>query len=159
MPSSEPLEYILGRRLTDLRATLATAESCTGGLVAHRITNVAGSSAFFLGGLIAYSNEVKERLLGVPAPVLAAHGAVSDPVALAMAQGARARLGSDWGLGITGIAGPGGGTPQKPVGLVYVAVAGPGGHAVTENRFRGSREEIKAQTAERALALLWEQLA
>jgi len=158
MDSAQPLEFEVGRRLSAAGATLATAESCTGGLVAHRITNVSGSSGYFLGGLVTYSNEAKVHFLGVSPDVLAAHGAVSEPVARAMAQGARRRFGADWAVGITGIAGPTGGTPQQPVGLVYIAVAGAHGAVATENRFEGSREEIKAQSAERALALLLERI-
>jgi nicotinamide-nucleotide amidase len=158
MEYAQPLEYELGRRLAASGATLATAESCSGGLIAHRITNVSGSSAYFMGGVVTYSNAAKVRFLGVSQEDLAAYGAVSEPVALAMAQGARSRFGVDWAVAVTGIAGPSGGTPQKPVGLVYIAVAGPGGAAATENRFQGSREEIKAQTAERALGLLLEQV-
>lgn len=158
MSSKERLEYVLGRCLSERKATLATAESCSGGLLAHRITNVPGSSAYFLGGLITYGNDAKVEFLGIPAHILAVHGAVSDVVAQDMAQGVRQRFGADWGIGVTGIAGPGGATAQKPVGLVYIAVAGPDVRAVTENRFSGSREEIKDQTAERALALLWEHL-
>ncbi|MDX9976048.1 MAG: CinA family protein [FCB group bacterium] len=159
MDSTQSLEEKLARRLGVTHATVATAESCTGGLVAHRITNIAGSSSYFLGGVVTYSNEAKERLLDVPRADLEAHGAVSDPVARAMAEGARKTFGAEWGIGITGIAGPGGGTAQKPVGLVYIAVAGPAGVQVSENRFQGSREHIKAQSAERALGLLLEQLA
>lgn len=107
--------------------TLATGESCTGGLVASTITDVPGSSQFFLGGVVAYANEVKEGVLGVPAALLAERGAVSEEVARALAAGARGLMGSDLGVGITGIAGPSGATPGKPVGLVYVAVSGPWG--------------------------------
>lgn len=159
MSSSDPLEDLVGRRLAETGATMATAESCSGGLIAHRITNVAGSSAYYLGGVVTYSNDAKARLLGVPESALATHGAVSEPVARAMAEGVRDRFGADWGVGVTGIAGPGGGTPQKPVGLVYIAVAGAGGTVVVENRFEGSRETIKGQTAEKALDLLREQMA
>lgn len=156
MPSAE------SRLALEMRArgvTLATAESCSGGLVAHRITNVAGSSAYFLGGMVTYSNEAKTKLLEVPLSQLEAHGAVSAPVAVAMAEGVRRAFNATWGIGVTGIAGPGGGTTEKPVGLVFISVAGPGGSVVTENRFEGSRKEIKAATAERALALLLEQLS
>lgn len=154
-----PSEHLIGARLTTIGETLATAESCSGGLIAHRLTNVPGSSAYFRGGVVAYSNDLKMVLLGVEKVDLQRHGAVSAQVAQAMAEGARQRLMAAWGLGVTGIAGPGGGTVEKPVGLVYIAVAGPGGTVVIENRFEGSREEIKAATAERALALLLEQIS
>jgi PncC family amidohydrolase len=138
--------------------TLATAESCSGGLIAHRITDVPGSSQYFRGGIVAYSNEAKESLLGVPHDLLAVHGAVSEPVARAMAEGARRVFGADYAVGVTGIAGPTGGSTEKPVGLVYIAVAGPSGTISATNRFNGSREAIKEQTAEKTLTLLLEQL-
>jgi PncC family amidohydrolase len=159
MPASEPRECLLGRRLLAARATLATAESCSGGLLAHRITNVSGASVYFLGGLVTYSNDAKSRFLGVAESDLTVHGAVSEPVARAMAEGVRERFRSEWGIGVTGIAGPTGGTSQKPVGLVFISVAGPAGAVVREYRFQGSREEIKAQTAEEALGFLLEQIA
>ena len=154
----EPREYTLFKRLSDKGLTASTAESCSGGLIAHRITNVSGSSACFLGGIVSYSNEAKERLLGVPNSLLMTHGAVSEPVARAMAEGARQVFGTDYAVGVTGIAGPTGGSPEKPVGLVYVAVAGPRDTIVVRHQFEGSREAIKEQTAETALALLLEQL-
>lgn len=156
---------VLGSPETDLAAllrrrgeTLATAESCTGGLIAHRITNVSGASAFFLGGVVVYDNRFKVELLGVPASLLAEHGAVSESVALAMAQGAREGLGVDWAVAVTGIAGPEGGTLEKPVGLVYIATAGRAGVRVTRNQFSGRRLEIKEQTASRALHQLLEHI-
>ena len=148
------LESMAGELLTALGHTLATAESCTGGLLAHRITNVPGASTFFAGGIVAYSNTVKEDLLGVSRKALEDHGAVSEAVALEMASGVRMRLRSDWSVGITGIAGPGGGTSDKPVGLVYIGVAGPAGAAVSRYVFDGGREQIKARTADAALELL-----
>lgn len=156
MPS---LEDLIGARLTATGDTLVTAESCSGGLIAHRLTNVAGSSAYYRGGVVVYSNDLKMRLLGVAEADLRRHGAVSAQVARAMADGARQRLEAEWSLGVTGIAGPGGGTVEKPVGLVFIAVAGPRDVVVVENRFQGTREEIKAATAERALALLLERLS
>src|SRR6185295_16284796 len=122
----DTLESVVGDLLRAAGATLTAAESCTGGLFSQRITSVAGSSDYFLGGAVTYSNELKTQLVGVPADMIAEYGAVSEPVARAMAEGVRTHLGSDWGVGITGVAGPGGGTPEKPVGTVHVAVAGPG---------------------------------
>jgi PncC family amidohydrolase len=117
------VEEELGKLLVEQGLTLVTAESCTGGLVAHRITNVSGSSAYYLGGVVVYSNEMKEALLGVRHQTLLAHGAVSEETAREMAYGARRRLGADLAVSVTGIAGPTGGTPEKPVGLVYVALS------------------------------------
>ena len=146
-------------RLIARGSTLATAESCSGGLIAHLLTNVSGASQVFVGGVVAYSNEVKMSALGVPTDTLEAHGAVSEAVALAMAAGVRGRLAADYGIGVTGIAGPSGGSPDKPVGLVYVAVAGSGGATAIRHEFPGSRIEVKAQTAEAALQMMWEWLA
>ena len=134
---------------------MAVAESCTGGLLAMRITEVPGASEYFLGGIVSYANPAKERLLGVPGEVLARHGAVSEECARAMALGARAAFGADYALAITGIAGPGGATPEKPVGLAYIALAGPGGKVeVREHRFVGSRQGVRWSASEAALALL-----
>jgi len=155
---SDALEVRLFRRLDELKTTLATAESCTGGLIAHRITNVPGVSACFVGGVVAYSDKLKASLLGVEDDVLAAHGAVSEPVARQMAEGARTRLGADVAVAVTGIAGPGGGTAEKPVGLVYLAVSGASGTAVSREVFEGNREQIKAKTAEKALEMVLEYL-
>jgi len=119
----ETLEAVVGRLLRERGKTLAVAESCTGGLVAQKLTDVPGSSAYFLGGVVAYSDASKRALLGVPAELLAAHGSVSDEVARAMAEGARARFGADLSVATTGISGPGGGSPEKPVGLVHIALA------------------------------------
>ncbi len=134
--------------------TVATAESCTGGLVTDAITDVPGSSGYLLGGIIAYADQVKERLLGVPAELIAAHGAVSVHVARAMAVGARERLGADLAIAVTGIAGPHGGTPAKPVGLTYVAVAGPAGIEVRRFAWAGDRAANKRDSARAALELL-----
>ena len=134
--------------------TLASAESCTGGLVAARLTSVPGSSDVFLGGVVAYADEVKQRELAVPAALLAAHGAVSPEVAEAMARGARDRLGIDVAVAVTGIAGPGGGTPEKPVGLVYLHVEGPDGGVGREFSFPGDRASIRARSAVGALHLV-----
>lgn len=149
-------EERIGGLLREARATLAVAESCTGGLLAHRITNVPGSSDYFLGGFVTYSNSLKETVLLVDSRLLASSGAVSPETALAMAVGARRVTGADWALAVTGIAGPGGGTPEKPVGLVYIALEGPRGTKVAEHRFEGGRLEIKNRSVEAALAALTE---
>ena len=143
------LELCRARRLT-----LATAESVTGGLVAARVTAVPGSSDVFLGGVVAYANEVKESELGVPADVLAAHGAVSAETAAAMANGVRERLNADVGVSDTGIAGPGGGTAEKPVGLVYLHVSGPDGELATHFSVAADRESVRARAAVAALHLV-----
>jgi nicotinamide-nucleotide amidase len=134
--------------------TLATAESETGGLVSQRLTSVPGASDVFVGGVVAYANEVKEAALGVPAELLAAHGAVSAEVANAMARGARERLGADVAVAVTGIAGPGGGTEEKPVGLVYLHAEGPDGGVARELTFPGDRASIRARSAVMALHLV-----
>jgi PncC family amidohydrolase len=138
--------------------TLATAESCTGGLVAHVVTEVPGSSAYLIGGVVAYSNAVKEHELGVPADVLDAHGAVSAQVAVAMAEGVRSRLSTDLGVAVTGVAGPDGGTEAKPVGLVYVAVAGDGEPLVRRFQWPGDRTDNKRDSARAALEMLLERV-
>ena len=134
--------------------TLATAESCTGGLVAARLTDVPGSSDVFLGGIVAYSNAVKEAQLGVPQAVLAEHGAVSAETAAAMAQGARARLAADVAVSVTGVAGPGGGTEEKPVGLVFLHASGPAGELGRRLDFPGDRETIRLRATVSALHLV-----
>jgi PncC family amidohydrolase len=139
--------------------TVATAESCTGGLVAHVLTEVPGSSAYLRGGAVAYADEVKRELLGVPVAVLAGHGAVSAQVAVAMAEGVRIRLGTDLGVAVTGVAGPGGGTEAKPVGLVYVAVAGMGPNTVRRFQWDGDRSANKRDSARSAIELLLAQVA
>ncbi len=150
----ERLEAVVGRLLRERRLSLAVAESCTGGLVGHRLTEVPGSSAYFERGVVVYSNRAKEVLLGVPPALLEAHGAVSAPVAEAMARGVRERAGTDFGLAITGIAGPEGGSPAKPVGTVFIAVAGPKAAEVRRFGFGGDRTENKALSALWALELL-----
>ena len=144
-------------RCVEAGLTVATAESCTGGLVAHLLTEVPGSSAYVRGGVIAYADAVKRDQLGVPAEVLEAHGAVSAQVAVAMAEGVRARLGTDLGVAVTGVAGPDGGTEAKPVGLVYVAVSGPGSPVVRRYLWTGDRSANKRASAEAAIELLLEQ--
>ncbi|MDA0999370.1 MAG: CinA family protein [bacterium] len=146
-------EKTLGDLLLERNWRVVTAESCTGGLIGHRITNVAGSSAYFLLGLATYSNEAKEKYLGVSRAILDTEGAVSEPCARAMAEGARAAAGAEVGVATTGIAGPTGGTPDKPVGTVFMAVSVPAGTWVERHQFDGGREEIKAKTAEAALRL------
>lgn len=140
------------------KQTLATAESCTGGLVGAALTSQPGSSAWYLGGIVAYANSLKTNLLGVPEETLAAHGAVSAEAARAMAEGARTKTDADWAVSITGIAGPDGGTPGKPVGLVFLAVASPGETHVVEHRFSGTRAEIRTAATETALTQLLAQL-
>ncbi|MBN1889070.1 MAG: CinA family protein [Thermoflexales bacterium] len=150
---SETDEQILGHLLIQHRLWLAVAESCTGGLVGHRITNIAGSSAYFKGGVIAYANAVKQAVLGVPGVLIEQHGAVSPEVALAMAAGVKRALQADIGLGITGIAGPDGGTPAKPVGLAYVAIAAPNLERVERCLAGGERESNKVYFADVAFQL------
>lgn len=151
---AESLEAVVGGLLGQRRLTLSVAESCTGGLLGHRITNVPGSSAYFERGVLVYSNRAKEELLGVSSELLAAHGAVSGPVAEAMARGICRVSGTPVGLAITGVAGPEGGTPAKPVGTVFVALAYPGGAEVGRFRFDGTRESIKWQSTRAALDML-----
>jgi len=153
---SEPCEKQVFEGLAVSGKTIAVAESCTGGLIAHRLTNVPGISACFLGGIVAYSNEAKVGFLGVDRADLAAHGAVSAPVARHMAEGVRERFGADIGAAVTGIAGPGGATPGKPVGVVYVAVSSGAGTTVSRHEFSGPREAVKAQSADEALKMVLE---
>lgn len=150
----ETLESVVGRLLRARGLTVSLAESCTGGLVGHRLTQVPGSSAYFERGFIVYSNEAKHALLGVPASMLKEHGAVSAPCAEAMARGARERAGTDVGVSVTGIAGPDGGTPTKPVGTVFIGLADRAGAVVERYRFDRDREGNKALSAVRALDLL-----
>jgi nicotinamide-nucleotide amidase len=140
--------------LTERKKNLALAESCTGGCIAHRVTNVPGASAVFLGGVVAYSNAVKGKFLGVRAGTLAAHGAVSEAVAREMAEGARKRFDADFGIGVTGIAGPGGGTKDKPVGMVFIALAGAFETIVERKINPFKRERFKEVTAQQALRML-----
>jgi PncC family amidohydrolase len=151
---NESLEIEVGSALRQKGWTLALGESCTGGLVAHRITEVAGSSEYFLGGVVAYSNPVKHGLLQVPEQTLERHGAVSEETARQMARGARAVLRADVGLSVTGIAGPGGGTTEKPVGLTVLAVSTPAGEWIERHVWNGDRQANKQASAEAALRLL-----
>jgi competence/damage-inducible protein CinA-like protein len=149
------LEQVVGDLLRARGLTIAAAESCTGGLFMSRLTDVPGSSQYVLGGVIAYSNEAKTALAGVPAALIEAHGAVSEPVAVALADGIRERVGSTLGIGITGIAGPGGDTPTKPVGTVAVAVSGlDGGARVRTWSFPGGRAQVKFQATQAALDMI-----
>ncbi|MCL2567873.1 MAG: competence/damage-inducible protein A [Oscillospiraceae bacterium] len=155
----DSLEACVLKRLLDHQKTIATAESCTGGLLSKRLTDLPGASAAFLGGVVAYANEVKTDLLGVEAHLIAANGAVSDPVARAMAEGVRTRLGADFGIGITGIAGPGGGTEEKPVGTVFVALATPDKTLVRRLNLGTDRTRIRTLAAHHALDMVRRYLA
>jgi nicotinamide-nucleotide amidase len=150
----ESLEAVVGRLLSEKGLTLACAESCTGGLLGHRLTNIPGSSAYFLESAVVYSNRSKTRRLGVPPATIRKHGAVSAAVAKAMAVGIKRSAASDYGLAITGIAGPDGGTARKPVGLVYVALAKDGRFSVEKSVFWGGRERVKFQSSQKALDVL-----
>ncbi|MGQ9512572.1 competence/damage-inducible protein A [Thermodesulfitimonas sp.] len=150
----ESIEEVAGKLLAAKGYTIAVAESCTAGMVAARLTDVPGSSAYFMGGIVAYDNKVKERILGVQAEILRDKGAVSPETAAAMAEGVRRLLGTDTGIGITGIAGPTGGTPEKPVGLVYIAVAVPGQTVVKKYNFPGRRFAVRQGAANAALKML-----
>ena len=152
---AETLEAQVGARLRTKSWTVGTAESCTGGLVMHRLTNIPGSSDYVLGGVIAYSNQVKQSLLRVKQGTLMAHGAVSEQTAQEMAQGARQLLKTDFAVSITGIAGPGGGSDEKPVGLTYIGLAGPDDLLVVQRHiWDGDRLAVKDASAEAALQLL-----
>jgi len=150
----DSLESVVGALVLARGQTLATAESCTGGLLSSRITDIAGSSAYFLGALVCYTAAAKTDLAGVDPALIAEHGEVSEPVALALARGARARFGATWGVGITGIAGPGGGTAEKPVGTVHIAVSGPSGDQHRKLLWQGPRATVKWYSTQGALDLL-----
>jgi len=154
----EVLEGVVVRALTQRGQTLALAESCTGGHIAHRITNIPGASAVFLAGYVTYANAAKARTLGVREESLREFGAVSEAVAREMAEGARRVSGSDWALSVTGIAGPSGGTLDKPVGTVWMALAGPDGTEAVQRLNRFDRETFKFTTSQQALHLLFRQL-
>jgi len=147
----QPLEAVVGQLLREHHMTIAVAESCTGGLLASRLTDVPGSSDYVELGVVCYSNKSKTELAGVPAALIAEHGAVSEPVARAMAEGIRTRASTSVGVGITGIAGPGGGSEQKPVGTVSIAVAGDGETRVRTFQFIGGRDMVKFQASQSAL--------
>ena len=152
--TAESLEEVVANSLIQNKATISTAESCTGGLLAERLTHTPGSSAYFLGGVVSYSNELKSTWVDVPAEMIQAHGAVSAEVALALADGIRRRTGSSLGVGITGVAGPGGGTPEKPVGLVHIALADGGTPREHGIRYPGNRERVRWQASQTALDMV-----
>lgn len=152
--NGQKLEEIVAHELTLNQATVATAESCTGGLLAERLTRVPGSSSYFLGGVVCYSNDLKTAWADVPAELIESKGAVSPEVAQALAQGIRSRIGATLGIGITGIAGPSGGSPEKPVGLVYIALADAAGSRDRTLRFPGDRERIRWHASQAALDML-----
>ena len=152
--NGESLEQIVGYWLQMRNATLAVAESCTGGLLAERITSVSGSSRYFLGGAVVYSNELKTEFAGVPRDMIERHGAVSREVAAALAEGIRYRCESTFGIGVTGVAGPAGGTPEKPVGLVFHAVASDTGTEVVQRNVPGDRKRIRRFASTMALDML-----
>jgi PncC family amidohydrolase len=153
------LAALVGRRLTDMGATVSTAESCTGGLVGHLLTEISGSSAWYVGGAVVYSDALKRQLVAVPAALIDSHGAVSPEVAGAMAEGARHSFGTTLALSVTGIAGPTGGTASKPVGLVYVAVSDGAGAVVERHVWGGDRSANKRESAHAALRLLLDRLS
>ena len=156
--NGESLEQIVGYWLQMRNATVAVAESCTGGLLAERITSIGGSSRYFLGGAVVYSNALKTELAGVPAEMIDRHGAVSREVAAALAEGIRYRCESTLGVGITGVAGPSGGTPDKPVGLVFHAVASSTGTEVVQRNFPGDRKRIRRFASTMALDMVRKKL-
>ncbi len=151
---NQSLEDIIGQLLIEKRLSIAVAESCTGGLVCHRMTNISGSSDYFLGGIVSYSNDVKEKNLGVSNKILRMFGAVSAETAIEMAKNVRSKLGSDLGLSLTGIAGPKGGTDEKPVGLTYVALASENDTIVKEFRFLTDRILNKNASSQVALNMV-----
>lgn len=150
-------EAVVGAALVARGWTVATAESCTGGLIGHMITNTPGSSHYFIMGVVAYSNEAKVKVLGVPTDLIEQFGAVSEPVVKKMAEGIKTLSGATVTVAVSGIAGPGGGSPQKPVGTVWLAVAGPMGCTAVLRRLKGTREEIKLHAAYHALDLVRKQ--
>jgi nicotinamide-nucleotide amidase len=152
--AATPLEEVVAQLLIDHRATIAAAESCTGGLLAERLTRIPGSSTYFLGGVVCYSNEMKTAWADVPAQLIATKGAVSSEVAVALAEGIRRRVGSTLGVGITGIAGPAGGSEEKPVGTVHIAVAAAGGVKEKLVHLPGDREAIRFYASQLGLDLV-----
>jgi nicotinamide-nucleotide amidase len=156
--SEQSLEEIVGMYLMMKEATISVAESCTGGLLAQRLTSIPGSSRYFMSGIICYSNESKMELAGLPPLLLEMQGAVSAEVARGLAEGIRQRANTTIGVGITGVAGPTGGTPEKPVGTVHVAVALPGGTKHSQSIFPGDRERIRWQASQAALDMVRREL-
>jgi len=157
--AGEPLEVVVGNLLRERHATVAVAESCTGGMLGARFTLTPGSSDYFIGGFITYSNQLKQKFLGVRAETLEAFGAVSRETAVEMAAGARQAAGSDYAIAITGVAGPGGGTEEKPVGMVWVAIADESGTIALSRRYLGDRQRIRVFTTQMALDMLRRRLA
>jgi len=157
-PANAPLEVQVGERLRDRALTIATAESSTGGLIAKRLTDRSGSSAYVIGGVVAYADAVKQQVLGVQEQTLIDHGAVSDPVAQEMADGVRRLLGTDVALSVTGIAGPTGATASKPVGLHYVGLSTPDGTWVRRHVWHGDRAANRQAAADAAFRLLLDYL-
>lgn len=156
--TDKPPEFLISELLRQKGLRLAVAESCTGGLIGHRITNVPGSSTYFVGGIVSYAYEAKVRLLGVRWETLEQHGAVSRETVLEMALGVRLALAADLGVAVSGIAGPGGGTADKPVGLTWIGLSAPDGDEAWSYRFTGDRLKIKEQAADQALNKLVEYL-
>jgi PncC family amidohydrolase len=156
--NGKPLEAQIGEILSERNLTLAAAESCTGGLVSHRITNVPGSSRYFLGGVVTYANAAKMALLGVQSETLENHGAVSRETVLEMARGVRRALCADIGVAVSGIAGPGGGSPEKPVGLTWIGLSAEGYDEARQFTWPGGRLAVKEQSAQALLELLLEYL-
>jgi PncC family amidohydrolase len=157
--SVEKIEEIVGSLLVQRNLTLAVAESCTGGLVGHMITNVPGSSAYFLGGVLAYANQTKENLLGLNKGTIEKFGAVSQETVLEMADGVRKQVQADIGLSVSGIAGPGGGTSEKSVGLVWIGLSTLNFAKAQSFNFLGDRSEVKQQSAKQALQILYQFLS
>ncbi|MFM8322438.1 MAG: CinA family protein [Chloroflexota bacterium] len=151
MTENTELEYVIGDLLRRRGWRLAVAESCTGGLIGHRLTNVAGASTYYMGSITAYAYEAKVRLLGVQWSTLEQHGAVSRATVVEMAEGVRGALAADLGLSVSGIAGPGGGTPEKPVGTTWIGLSAPGHQDAWEYRWQGDRLQVKQQSAEAVL--------
>jgi len=152
--NGDSLEQIVSYYLQMRSATLSVAESCTGGLVAERLTSISGSSRYFVGGAVVYSNHLKTDFAGVPDDLVDVYGAVSEPVAKALAEGIRKRCGTTLGLGITGVAGPSGGTAEKPVGLVFHALAAENGTEVVKRQFPGDRTRIRWFASQQALDMI-----